>query len=80
MKPKQDMFAKMRDNTFYPVDNSLRARLAEGHSKSCLMPQTLALAFAMPKAIVDVEVSSGDGAYCWQKCDITDCPAYMKYS
>ena len=61
MTPKQDIFVRLGGNTFYPVDDDLRAKLTDGNQKSCPMPQRLAMAQTMPKIIADVEVSFSRG-------------------
>lgn len=84
------IFVKMNDETsidelfifikgrWYPNDDNMRARSVRGHSRSCPMPVILATTIVTNRRVVDLDLRQDPSkTYCWESCDITDCPAYQ---
>ena len=63
------------EGKWYPRDD-WRASLSRGHSRECPMPLLHLNTYEMRVEVVE-EGNVAGGEYCWESCDITDCPAYQ---
>lgn len=61
----------------YPTDPSVRANVVKGHSRHCPMPMKIALTIECTRRETDWMIDKNIGEYCWNSCDIKDCPTYI---
>ena len=68
----------LKEDNWYPLDSGLRASISEGHSQDCPVPSRIgSIVVRCSKESADLQVSGGNGDYCWNSCNITDCPTYQ---
>ena len=64
------------ESKWYPTKSSLRASTPT-HSQDCPIPLESLETIEPITNPVDVEVRAGNGDYCHNSCEITDCPTYQ---
>lgn len=71
---------KEHEQAIIPLSSDERARCINGHSEDCLFERAmhgLRQTYTLTRKQADRMIQHGDVDYCWKKCGIKDCPAYM---
>lgn len=66
----------MKVNLLYPIDETYRARVENGNSAECPFNRGSITLPTLQSSEAHARVSNGTAIYCWDQCDISDCPSY----
>lgn len=75
---------RMKGNVIIPAGEDVRANVQPwgNSSETCPYNQEASIlsTYVFNRKNADIFVKKGEGEYCWNSCNITDCPSYEKKS